>query len=98
MQQQPEWFFDVTRYPSRESYTSHRHIRATALIRAEEAQRDFVQTLTKHFAHLVYRSGNFQPRPAAGAFLTPHLPILPACPSPSSARVQPLHFILRRIA
>lgn len=45
-----EWF-DVTRYPV-EGGTLHHATSRTALIRAEEAQRDFVQTLTKTFAHL----------------------------------------------
>tara|TARA_R110000787_G_scaffold155632_3_gene269354 strand:+ start:954 stop:2450 length:1497 start_codon:yes stop_codon:yes gene_type:complete len=45
-----EWY-DVTRYPV-EGGTLHHATSRTALIRAEEAQRDFVQTLAKTFAHL----------------------------------------------
>lgn len=45
-----EWF-DVTRYQV-EGGTLHHATSRTALIRAEEAQRDFVQTLAKTFAHL----------------------------------------------
>lgn len=45
-----EWF-DVTRHPV-DGGTLHHATSRTALIRAEEAQRDFVQTLAKTFAHL----------------------------------------------
>ena len=45
-----EWY-DVTRYPV-EGGTLYHATSRTALIRAEEAQRDFVQTLAKTFAHL----------------------------------------------
>ncbi|MDG1069862.1 MAG: PAS-domain containing protein [Sulfitobacter sp.] len=45
-----EWF-DVTCYPVDGGMLHHATSR-TALIRAEEAQRDFVQTLAKTFAHL----------------------------------------------
>jgi PAS domain-containing protein len=45
-----EWY-DVTRYPVEGGILYHATSR-TALIRAEEAQRDFVQTLAKTFAHL----------------------------------------------
>lgn len=46
----PEWF-DVSSF-SVEGGTMHHATSRTALIRAEEAQRDFVQTLAKTFAHL----------------------------------------------
>lgn len=46
----PEWF-DVSSF-SVEGGTLHHATSRTALIRAQEAQRDFVQTLAKTFAHL----------------------------------------------
>ncbi len=46
----PEWF-DVTRTPMTQGTLFHA-TPLTALIKAEEAQRDFVQTLAKTFAHL----------------------------------------------
>lgn len=46
----PEWF-DVSSFSVRGG-TLHHAMSCTALIRAEEAQRDFVQTLAKTFAHL----------------------------------------------
>ncbi|MCX7565870.1 PAS-domain containing protein [Sulfitobacter sp. F26169L] len=46
----PEWY-DVTRHPLGQG-TLYHATSLTALIKAEEAQRDFVQTLAKTFAHL----------------------------------------------
>jgi PAS domain-containing protein len=46
------WWFDSSSYPAEDGATLHFAIHANPLVRAEEALRNFVQTLTQTFAHL----------------------------------------------